>query len=67
MQPIRQVFQEAPDAIPVPAELRHQPIEIIIWPLFADQPAATVPPPAYLRADVDQIVIPSREIGRAHV
>lgn len=33
MQPIRQIYQDAPDSIIIPDELRHQPVEIIIWPL----------------------------------
>lgn len=61
MPPIRQVYQEAPDAIPIPADLRHCPVEIIIWPLSTEEFATAVPPPTYLRADVDQIVIPPRE------
>ncbi len=61
MQPIRQIYQEAPDVIPVPADLRHRPVEIIIWPLLPEESVATAPPPAYLRANVARIVIPSRE------
>ena len=33
MQPIRQIYQDAPSAISIPEELRHQAVEIIIWPL----------------------------------
>lgn len=33
MQPIRKIYQDAPDSIAIPEELRHQPVEIIIWPL----------------------------------
>lgn len=33
MQPIRKIYQDAPDSILIPEELRHQPVEIIIWPL----------------------------------
>lgn len=40
MQPIRQIYQDAPDSITIPESLRHQPVEIIIWPL-AEQPGAT--------------------------
>ncbi|MBL1265999.1 hypothetical protein [Candidatus Methylomicrobium oryzae] len=40
MQPIRKVYQVAPDSIAIPEELRHQPVEIIIWPLTqAELPA----------------------------
>lgn len=40
MQPIRQIYQDAPSSITIPEELRHQPVEIIIWPL-TDQPTQT--------------------------
>lgn len=40
MQPIRKIYQDAPDSILIPEELRHQPVEIIIWPL-AGQAEAT--------------------------
>lgn len=33
MQPIRQIYQDAPDSITIPEELRHQAVEVIIWPL----------------------------------
>lgn len=33
MQPIRQIFYNAPDVVVVPPELRHQCIEVIFWPL----------------------------------
>jgi hypothetical protein len=33
MYPIRKIYQDAPDSITIPEELRHQPAEIIIWPL----------------------------------
>jgi hypothetical protein len=33
MQPIRQIYQDAPSFISIPEELQHQPVEIIIWPL----------------------------------
>lgn len=33
MQPIRQIYQDAPDSIEIPEELRHQAVEVIIWPL----------------------------------
>jgi hypothetical protein len=38
MQPIRQIVEDAPDAIPVPPELRHQRVEIIFWPLEKPEP-----------------------------
>lgn len=36
MNPIRQIIEDAPDFIPVPASLRHRRIELILWPL--DEP-----------------------------
>jgi hypothetical protein len=33
MNPIRIIYQETPDSIPVPEELRHRRTEIILWPL----------------------------------
>ena len=33
MNPARIVYQDAPAFIPVPAELQHQRIEAILWPL----------------------------------
>jgi hypothetical protein len=38
MQPIRQIFEEAPDTIPVPEALRQHRIEFILWPLDEKQP-----------------------------
>ncbi len=59
MQPIRQIIDDAPHSVLIPAELRHRRIELIIWPLdLAEVEAA---PPEYERARVDKIVIPDRE------
>ena len=33
MQPIRQIVEDAPDFFPLPKELRHRKIEIILRPL----------------------------------
>ena len=33
MQPIRIIYDDTPDSIPVPEALRHQKTEIILWPL----------------------------------
>jgi len=33
MHPIRKIYQDAPDSIVIPEALRHQPVEVIIWPL----------------------------------
>ena len=62
MQPIRQVYEHAPDFIPVPAELRHRHVEIILWPLEPTHTEATPPQrPEFNIADVECIIIPSRE------
>ena len=34
MQPIRQIINDAPSMFPLPAELHHKRLEIIIWPLY---------------------------------
>ncbi|TAL43968.1 MAG: hypothetical protein EPN89_14805 [Methylovulum sp.] len=63
MQPIRQVFLDAPEFIPVSVEFQHHSIELIIWPLeeTAAAAAAETGEPAFLIADVNHIVMPSRE------
>lgn len=33
MQPIRQIYYDAPSTISIPEELQHQTVEVIIWPL----------------------------------
>ena len=33
MQPIRQIINDAPEMLPLPPELRHKRLEVIIWPL----------------------------------
>ena len=33
MKPIRQIIDDAPPTIPLPVELHHKRLEIIIWPL----------------------------------
>jgi hypothetical protein len=42
MKPIRKIYQDAPDSIDIPEELRHLPVEIIIWPL-SDHPESIEP------------------------
>ncbi|WP_201097585.1 hypothetical protein [Thiocystis minor] len=64
MQPIRQILEDAPAAIPVPVELRHRRIEYILWPL--DEPEEpTRERPKFNIADVDAIEIPTREARNA--
>lgn len=59
MQPIRRIIDDAPEAVRIPPHLHHRRIEVIIWPLDADEAAAEAPD--YERARVDSITIPSRE------
>jgi hypothetical protein len=59
MQPIRQIIEDAPATLQLPAELRHRRIELIIWPLDAGEVCDRQPD--YERARVDRILIPSRE------
>ena len=61
MQPIRQIFDHAPDAIPVPEALRQRRVELILWPLDDIPQAAETISEDYERTTVDEIVIPSRE------
>lgn len=39
MQPIRRIIEDAPASIPIPEEMQHRRIELIIWPL----PEETMP------------------------
>lgn len=34
MQPIRHILNDAPSTFPLPPELHHKRVEIIIWPLY---------------------------------
>jgi hypothetical protein len=61
MQPIRQIVHDAPQFIAVPPEFRHRLIELIIWPLEEATPVTEPGEPQFLIAEVDRIVIPSRE------
>ncbi len=36
MTPIRHIIEDAPAFIPIPANLQHRRIELIIWPLTED-------------------------------
>ena len=42
MNPIRIIYQDTPDSIPVPEELRHRRTEIILWPLEETPPTEAV-------------------------
>ena len=62
MQPIRQVLDDAPAFFPVPDELRHRRVEIILWPLDDVLPKQPIQEkPKFNIADVECIEIPSRE------
>jgi hypothetical protein len=62
MQPIRQIIHNAPDSIPVPIEYRHRPIEFILWPLDENELTAEPPgEPKFLIAEVEDIIIPTRD------
>ena len=38
MNPFRQIIEDGPEVIPIPPELRHQRLEVIIWPLERAEP-----------------------------
>lgn len=61
MQPIRQIFHDAPKSIPVPKELQHCSIEMILWPLKDSHKAEKTGMPKFNIADVERIEIPTRE------
>ncbi len=61
MQPFRRIFNHAPDAIPVPEELRQRHVEIILWPLEDNDETAGDVSGDYERAIVDKVLMPSRE------
>lgn len=65
MQPIRQVFEDAPDMIPIPLELRHKRLELIFWPLddAAVQKAdrGSSPPMEFKTMRVERVIMPTRE------
>ncbi len=62
MQPIRQVIDDAPDFFPVPIELRHRRVEIILWPLDEVLPEQPIrEKPKFNIVDVESIEIASRE------
>nr|VFK10744.1 MAG: hypothetical protein BECKLPF1236B_GA0070989_101529 [Candidatus Kentron sp. LPFa] len=62
MQPFRRIIDDAPNVIPVPEELRHRRVELILWPLDdAPWKTKTRARPTFNIADVECIEIPSRE------
>jgi hypothetical protein len=61
MQPIRKVIHDAPEILSIPAEFHHRSIELIIWPLEQDTTTLEPGEPAFMVADVQQIILPSRE------
>ncbi len=61
MQPIRQIYDDAPDMIPVPQELRHRRVELILWPLDSVCQSQQTPAPRFNIAEVERIEILARE------
>ena len=62
MQPIRQVYEHAPDTISIPAALRQRRVELILWPLEDEATESTQHLSlGYERTRVDKIAIPPRE------
>ena len=63
MQPIRQVIDEAPDMIPIPLELRHKRLELIIWPLDESDRAdhAAAKHLKFRTMRVNRVVMPPRD------
>ncbi|MBK8638069.1 MAG: hypothetical protein IPN92_07165 [Chromatiaceae bacterium] len=63
MNPVRLIYDDTPDFIPIPEALRHRKTEIIVWPLDSDLEAATPAlrmgrrrsPPAALAGKVREI------------
>lgn len=51
MNPYRQIYEDAPEFIPVPEALRHHRVEVILWPLDETTPTQPVrrrsPPPQF--------------------
>lgn len=56
MQPIRQILNDAPDVIPIPAELRHQRLEVIFWPLSETPEKPPVSASASIIDDIKNLV-----------
>ena len=68
MQPIRHIFMEAPDFITVPDDLRHHPVEIIIWPLADDESARhSLPPPRGLCQPSPRVKTSRHQNGQSQV
>ncbi|QEP43871.1 hypothetical protein D5085_12525 [Ectothiorhodospiraceae bacterium BW-2] len=62
MQPIRQIYDDAPASIPIPEDLQHQRIELIIWPLSNDTSIGTDKESSeFERRRVDRVITLSRE------
>ncbi|POZ54016.1 hypothetical protein [Methylovulum psychrotolerans] len=61
MQSVRKVIFDAPEFIPNPVEFQHRDIELIIKPLDDVEAITEKRKPTFLIADVDYIVMLSRE------
>lgn len=63
MNPVRLIYDDTPDFIPIPQSMRHRKTEIIVWPLDSDLEAPTPAlstgrrrsPPAALAGKVREI------------
>lgn len=62
VQPIRQLFNDAPDVIPVPVELRHQHLEVIFWPLSETPERPVMPSSTSVIDNIKTIVSGSEPI-----
>lgn len=69
MQAIRQIYEDAPDAIPVPEAFRHRRLEVL---LIVEEETVSLPPLKSLLADMpdagdDADFSRSRDFGRQDV
>lgn len=69
MQAIRQIYEDAPDAIPVPEAFRHRRLEVL---LIVEEEIVSLPPLKSLLADMPDVgddadFSRSRDFGRQDV
>ncbi len=69
MQAIRQIYEDAPDAIPVPEAFRHRRLEVL---LIVEEETVSLPPLKSLLADMPDVgddadFSRSRDFGRQDV
>ena len=65
MQPVRQILNNAPEAIPIPPEFRHQRFEVIFWLLSKTTGFEIQEEPETIIDEVSRLVSgsPSVELG----